>query len=106
MQYGDLDAQIKDKESLIVAQLEDEIMTYTVDLQQTFSALADLDCILSFARLAADSGYVRPQIVPSEENCILIRNGRHPLQEMLLGKDFSSVALYIHMDTLVSTPYR
>ena len=88
MQYGDLDAQIKDKESLLVAELEDEIMTYTADLQQTFSALADLDCILSFANLAADSGFVRPQIVPADKNCIMIRNGRHPLQAMLLGKDF------------------
>ena len=88
MEYGDLDALIKDKESLIVAQLEDEILRYTNDMQQTFSALADLDCILSFARLAADSGYVRPNIVPSEENCLYIKKGRHPLQEMLLGKEF------------------
>ena len=88
MHFGDLDALIKDKESLIVAQLEDEIMEYTTDLQETFGAIADLDCILSLSALAFDSGYVRPIIVPAEENCILISNGRHPLQEMILGKDF------------------
>ena len=99
-QYGDLDAQIKDRESILVAQLEDEIMEYTSDLQDTFWALADLDCIISFSRLAHDAAYVRPKIVPVDENCILIQNGRHPLQEMLLGKDF------VPNDTAIDTESR
>lgn len=88
MQYGDPDSLIKDREALLVAKLEEDILDCRIELRQIFSALADLDCILSFAVRASDYGYVRPQIVPADENSILIRNGRHPLQEMHLGKDF------------------
>jgi DNA mismatch repair protein MSH5 len=100
MRYGDLDALIKDKEAILIAQLEDTIMNHATELQETFGAVADLDCILSFAALAMDSGYVRPQIAPTEENLILISKGRHPLQEMILEKNF------VPNDTLVDNDKR
>lgn len=75
-------------EALVMSELEDAILTVEMELRDTFTALADLDCILSFASVAMDMGYVRPQMVQESENCIHIVNGRHPLQEMILENSF------------------
>lgn len=83
-EIGDLDAFIKDTEALIVSDLEEEILECESELRSTFSALADLDCILSLAGCAADLNFVRPQIAPAEEGVITIENGRHPLQELIV----------------------
>jgi DNA mismatch repair protein MSH5 len=74
--------------ALIIAELEDTILTFELELRETFVALADLDCILSFAGVAIDLGYVRPQMVQESENCIQIVHGRHPLQETILHNSF------------------
>jgi DNA mismatch repair protein MSH5 len=85
---GDLDAYIKDTETLLVAELEDDILDSETELRETFNALADLDCILSFASCAADLNCVRPEVVPAAEHCIFITRGRHPLQELIIDTPF------------------
>jgi DNA mismatch repair protein MSH5 len=87
-ELGDLDAFIKDTESMIVSELEDDILDCETDLRATFGALADLDCILSFASCAADLGFVRPDVVDASEKTISITNGRHPLQELIIDTEF------------------
>ena len=94
---GDLDGMIKDEEALIVSHLEDEILDEENDLRETFLALSELDCIISFAIVAKDRNYIRPSILPLRESgapdeedsqVVAIRNGRHPLQEILVDGDF------------------
>lgn len=85
---GDLDSYIKDTESLILAELEEEILDFEKEIRETISAIADLDCILAFASCAADLGYVRPEVVARDANCIEIVKGRHPLQEILMENNF------------------
>mmetsp|Transcript_38893 Transcript_38893/g.80759 ORF Transcript_38893/g.80759 Transcript_38893/m.80759 type:complete len:130 (-) Transcript_38893:2567-2956(-) len=85
---GDPDCDVKDKEALIVGELEDFILEYDTELQLAFNTIADVDCILAFSSNALDRGYVRPLVVPASENCIEIRNGRHPLQEVVLENNF------------------
>ena len=85
---GDLDAHIKDIEALILTDLEEDILDCEQDLRCTFSALAELDCIFALAECALDYKYIRPDVVPSNEQCIHILNGRHPLQEMILDAEF------------------
>jgi DNA mismatch repair protein MSH5 len=87
-EIGDLDAFIKDIEALIVSDLEEEILECESDLRSTFSALADLDCILSLAGCAADLNFVKPEIAAAEEGVIDIVNGRHPLQELIVNDEF------------------
>ena len=89
-EFGDLNANVRDLETVIRSALEDDILESDADLRETFSALADLDCILSFAEVAAELGYVRPTVLPAEENRIQIQKGAHPLQELLIedGKQF------------------
>jgi DNA mismatch repair protein MSH5 len=85
---GDIDSYIKDTEALMVSELEEVILDNESELRNTFNALADLDCILAFASCAVDQKYVRPVVAPSEANCIRIRNGRHPLQEIIIDGEF------------------
>lgn len=87
-EIGDLDAFIKDTESLIVSDLEEEILECESELRTTFSMLADLDCILSLAGCALDLNFVRPDICPAEAGIISIENGRHPLQELIVDDEF------------------
>lgn len=89
-EIGDLDAFIKDTEKIIVSELEEDILDCEWELRSTFSALATLDCLLAFANCAADHNFVRPEIIePSEDRgCILIENGRHPLQELIVNNEF------------------
>lgn len=98
-EIGDLDAFIKDTESMIVSELEEDILDCEAELRITFGALAQLDCILSFASCAADLNFVRPYVVDNNDSVdgdqIIIENGRHPLQELLLDGDFIANDTYI-----------
>jgi DNA mismatch repair protein MSH5 len=85
---GDLDAYIKDIEALILADMEDDILDCEGELRSTFTAVAELDCTLAFAACALDNKYVRPDVVPADQNCIQILNGRHPLQEIVMDSKF------------------
>lgn len=84
--YSLLAQRIKDVESILASRLEEQILEGGDWIDQTFQSLARLDCVLSFAECALELDYVRPNLVPMEEQCIDIRNGRHPLQEMLVGR--------------------
>ena len=48
-------------------------------IQGTARAVADLDCIHSFASVAASNGYVRPEL--RDDDAITIKDGRHPVVE-------------------------
>jgi DNA mismatch repair protein MutS len=55
-------------------------------LQKTADALARLDVLCALARVALERGYVRPAIVA--EPILDIRDGRHPVLELVLGSEF------------------
>jgi DNA mismatch repair protein MSH5 len=100
---GDLDSFIKDTESLITSELEDDILDCEMELRSTFSALAELDCILSLTSCAADFNFARPEVVASatsSDSVIYIENGRHPLQELIVDDEF------IKNDTMVDHQHR
>ena len=85
---GDLDGLIKDTEGMIVAELEEVILENENQLRRTFRSLSALDCILSFACCAADLKFTRPKMESATKNQILIKNGRHPLQEIITESEF------------------
>ncbi|KAL7470193.1 hypothetical protein ACHAXS_013587 [Conticribra weissflogii] len=87
-EIGDLDAFIKDTEAMIVSDLEEEILECESEIRSTFSALADLDCIISLAVCAADLNYVKPEMLPAEDGVVYIENGRHPLQELIVDDEY------------------
>ena len=56
-------------------------------LKRLAACLAQLDCYVSFATVAKENGYCRPQIVEAGE-ALLIRDGRHPVVEALSKERF------------------
>ncbi|XP_053405229.1 DNA mismatch repair protein Msh3-like isoform X2 [Mercenaria mercenaria] len=60
--------------------------------------LSTLDCLLSFATVAQQHGYVRPEIV-ADEVCVNIEGGRHPVIQELLNENKQ----YVANDTCLNT---
>jgi len=59
--------------------LEEEVSKFTAILLAVNDDLAELDCLLSLAKVTFERVWVRPKIVP--QNTIQIIGGRHPLVE-------------------------
>ncbi|CAN5177336.1 DNA mismatch repair protein MutS [soil metagenome] len=62
-----------------------EILEYVPQIQLACQAVAQLDCLLSFAELANLNRYTRPHL--REDGVIDIKGGRHPVVEMARGDD-------------------
>ena len=102
--------QLKEMESTVLgaaeklAALEYELFTAlrlqvaeaAARIQDTAARLAELDCYLSLAEVAAKGGYVCPEVDNSGE--LLIRDGRHPVVERFV-KD----AYFVPNDTFLNT---
>ncbi|WMJ23105.1 DNA mismatch repair protein MutS [Paludicola sp. MB14-C6] len=87
-----------DKIQALEAEIFDEIRKFVAskidEIQQSASAIAKLDFILSLATVAQNNNYVCPTIQLSGE--ITIKDGRHPVVEQML-KD----SLFVPNDTLL-----
>lgn len=55
--------------------------------KRTASALADLDILVSFAEIAKNNRYVKPEIVESDKP-LIITEGRHPVVEAISSEKF------------------
>ncbi|HSC25506.1 MAG TPA: DNA mismatch repair protein MutS [Candidatus Babeliales bacterium] len=55
-------------------------------LRKSAHAIANIDALLSLARLAYDNGYVCPQL--NEQKDVIIIKGRHPVVEQVLSHTF------------------
>lgn len=89
---------LKEKEALILgaeeraakleyelfSELREEAASKVEEVQVTARALAKLDVLLSFARIAGERGYVRPEV--DEGYAIEIEEGRHPVVEVHQGE--------------------
>ncbi|KAL4774238.1 DNA mismatch repair protein msh3 [Aspergillus nidulans var. acristatus] len=62
--------------------LQAEIAANYQTLRDCVQSLATLDCLVSLATLASQPGYVKPEY--TEETCIHVEQGRHPMVEQLL----------------------
>jgi DNA mismatch repair protein MutS len=65
--------------------VREEVLGQLSKIQQTASALAQLDVLASFAETARLHNYVRPQV--ADEGVIQIRDGRHPVLEQQLVEE-------------------
>ena len=79
------DERILEIERELFVELRSGIAAKAGRLRQTASAIAQLDVLACFAKLAADRNYVRPEFNVQGE--LLIVGGRHPvIEELLRGK--------------------
>ena len=85
----------------IELRLWEELLDYLsrslTSLQKSATAIARLDCLCSFATVAAERGYCRPEV--ADDKVIDICEGRHPVIEMLMPVGEQ----YIPNDVLLDT---
>ncbi|MCF8380416.1 MAG: DNA mismatch repair protein MutS [Bacteroidales bacterium] len=83
-------------ESKIYQELVNYISGFTSPIQLDATILAALDCLLTFSNNAIEYKYVRPQL--TDEDPIIIQNGRHPVIERQLPIDEEYVANSTSLD--------
>ena len=76
------DERILELERQLFAEVRAAVAAEAPRLRRTAASIAELDVLTTFAKLAADRGYVRPAF--SDEGELLIVGGRHPVIEELL----------------------
>jgi DNA mismatch repair protein MutS len=76
------DERILEIERQLFIDVRSSVAAQAARLRRTAAAIAQLDVLVSFAKLAADRGYARPEFNSSGE--LLIVAGRHPVIEELL----------------------
>jgi DNA mismatch repair protein MutS len=76
------DERILEIERQLFVEIRSSIAAQAARLRRTAAAVAQLDVLTSFAKLAADRGYTRPEFNATGE--LLIVGGRHPVIEELL----------------------
>ncbi|HEY5068207.1 MAG TPA: DNA mismatch repair protein MutS [Candidatus Acidoferrum sp.] len=90
------DERIAEIENRLFVELRSGVALHAARLRVTASAIAQLDVLTSFAKLAAERGYCRPEFNATGE--LLIVDGRHPVIEELLrqrGERFVPNDLYL-----------
>lgn len=84
-------------ETRIYNELVISLSEYIPAIQINATQIAVLDCLLSFASVARQNGYIRPVI--SEDEVLDIRQGRHPVIEKQLPIDEKYIANDVYLDT-------
>ena len=80
--------QISKLEQELFSKLIQYIIGFVQPVQENAQLIAQLDCLLSFAKIAIDNNYVRPLMDESTE--IEIKNGRHPVieKQLPIGEEY------------------
>ena len=76
------DERIIEIERRLFVEIRSSVAAQAIRLRHTAAAVAQLDVLTAFAKLAADRGYARPEFNSAGE--LLIIGGRHPVIEELL----------------------
>ena len=72
------------------------LMDYIPAIQLNSNLIAQLDCLLSFARVSAENKYVRPEL--TDDNVLDIKQGRHPVIEKQLAVGDAYIANDVYLD--------
>lgn len=84
-------------EAELFAELRAKVLTYTLEIQQSATALAEVDVLACFAERALSLSYCRPDL--REDGVLDIRDGRHPVIETLEdGERFVPNDTYLDKD--------
>ncbi|KAM6186767.1 mutS protein homolog 5 [Rhynchocyon petersi] len=78
---GDLHCEIRDQETLLMYQLQCQVLARAAVLTRVLELASRLDVLLALASAARDYGYSRPRY-SSRLLGVRIQNGRHPLMEL------------------------
>jgi DNA mismatch repair protein MutS len=90
----------EEKSLLLESGLFNELVTgvaqWIKQIQLDASLVARLDCLLSFAVIALDNGYCRPEV--NDSTTIEITDGRHPVIEKQLPPDEAYISNSVRLD--------
>ena len=86
-------------ETKLYAELITYVQQFIEQLQRDAHLIAELDCLLSFAKTSVSQHYVRPVI--DDSNVIDIKQGRHPVIEanMPIGEQYVPNDVYLNNDS-------
>ncbi len=84
-------------ETRLYGELVEEVARYIEPIQLNAKRVAELDCLLSFAKAAAECSYVKPEI--NDGYALEIKEGRHPVIERQLPAGEVYVANDVYLDT-------
>ena len=91
------DEKIIALETSLFMQLVEDMREYIPQIQINANVIAHLDCLLSFAKVAEEQGYVRP--VVDESDVLDITQGRHAVIETQLPVGERYVPNDVYLDT-------
>lgn len=77
------DKLIKLEQSLFV-EIRNKIAEYITEILEAAEIVAEIDCYISFAKVAKDNRYVKPEIV--QDNILEIEHSRHPVIERIVSE--------------------
>ncbi|MBP8793072.1 MAG: DNA mismatch repair protein MutS [Lutibacter sp.] len=87
----------------LFAELISNLLDYIQPIQLNAQLIAQIDCLCSFAQLAKQNNYVRPQL--DESTDLEIKNGRHPVieKQLPIGEEYiaNDVVLNIHQQQII-----
>lgn len=85
-----------EQETQLFNNVVSSLTDYISAIQLNASAIARLDCLLSFARIARENNYNKPEV--NESQTIEITQGRHPVIEQQLPVDQEYIANDVCLD--------
>ncbi|MBS0010298.1 MAG: DNA mismatch repair protein MutS [Bacteroidales bacterium] len=88
--------KILELEQLLYDEIVSFLSGFINQIQINASLVARLDCLLSFALVAVDYNYVRPEI--NDSYIIDIKDGRHPVIEQMLPADEPYIPNDVYLD--------
>lgn len=91
------DEKIIALETSLFMQLVEDMREYIPQIQINANVIAHLDCLLSFAKVAEEQGYVRPMV--DESDVLDISQGRHAVIETQLPVGERYVPNDVYLDT-------
>ncbi len=83
-------------ETALYNDLVGALLDYIPSIQLNCTLIAQVDCLLSFAKISAENKYIRP--VMNDGDAIDIKNGRHPVIEKHLPIGESYIANDVFLD--------
>lgn len=84
-------------ETNIYNELVVSLLDYTSVIQQNANLIAQIDCLLSYAKVAKENKYIRPVI--DETDMLDIKSGRHPVIEKQLPPGETYIANDVKLDS-------
>ncbi len=88
--------KITELEEKLFLELIQTLKDYIYPIQHNSKLIAEIDCLISFAKLASKHNYCKPEI--NESLAIDIKQGRHPVIELQLKIDESYIANDVLLD--------